>query len=271
MSDKRSAKKRKHPWAFPLGLAVIALAVVGAVTLISSGIKGVKKLTDDTEQKIKYESFLAPVVMNDPDPFDDISKAKMTQLLDSAVWALLNDDIKPDEYEYADGDILVPQGDVEVQFKKLFGNEVKPVHTSISDSSYGFAYDQSRKLYIIPLTGVIPLYYPKVYTIDKKGDSIVLTVGYVGTDKLDQNKQGEIVWPAPDKFMKITLRDSGESYYIGAIQATDPPEAVGHTQKQPDITTTRKQIETTETPGETGPSETLEETNSAKPDAMEDE
>ena len=30
--------------------------------------------------------------------------------------------------------------------------------------------------------------------------------------------------PEPDKYMKITLREKGESYYISAIQATDPPE-----------------------------------------------
>lgn len=236
-SEARPRRKRRHPWAFPLGLAIIALAVTGAVMLISTGVNEIKKLTDDSQLKTKYETFLAPVVMNDPDPFDDISKANMSQLLDATIWALLKSNPDPDKYEYSEGNtvgIIVPKGDVEVQFERLFGTEVKPKHMTVEGNSYEFVYDEAKQSYIIPLTGVLPTYTPKVYKINKKGNSTILTVGYIGGSDWAQDEQGNFVAPKPGKYMKITLRENGKSYYISAIQATDAPEAADLPQKQAD-------------------------------------
>lgn len=250
-----------------LGLAVILLAIVGAAVLIMLAANGVRSLTDDTEEREKYEAMLAPVVLNDPDPFDDVSHANMTQLLDITIWALLNgdDQADPNEYEeHVEGDsvyYLVPKEDVEATFAKLFGSDVKPVHSTVGGGSYEFVYDEARGCYVVPFFSLMPVYTPKVYEIKKEDRSIVLTVGYIPASEWKQDNSGSLVGPDPDKFMKITLRERDGGYYISAIQATDKAEIAQHT-KTTEPTTLPSET-TTEEPTTQKPTEPPSETNTA--------
>ena len=96
-------------------------------------------------------------------------------------------------------------------------------------------YDAATKTYHIPVAGVDQLYTAQIYEIEKKGATTYLTVGYIAGGQWVQDANGDIVAPEPDKYMKITLREKGESYYISAIQATDPPETAA-TKAQPSET-----------------------------------
>ena len=70
----------------------------------------------------------------------------------------------------------------------------------------------------------MPTYTPKVVDVDKSGNTIVLTVGYLGGDQWAQDAEGNMVAPEPDKYMKVTLRERDGAYYISALQSTLPPE-----------------------------------------------
>lgn len=244
IKSKKKLFSGKNKWAFPVGAVIMVLALVGVIAIASFAIRGITDLTDNSEKFTEYEQFLAPVVMNDPDPFDDVSKAQMTQLLDATVWSLMRSGIDPDEYEYAEGDtsgLIVPQTDIEKQFKKLFGEDVKPVHATVEGGTYTFTYDETKQAYIIPLTGVMPTFIPRVIDQDKKGDSIILTVGYISGNAWDQDERGNYIEPAPNKYMKITLRlNSDDSYFISAIQNTEAPETAVATTAKP-VTTTAPQ------------------------------
>ena len=134
MSTNTSAQEKKK-WAFPLGIVIVVLAVIGLVTVIIFAVRGIGSLTDNSDKFEKYEQFLSPVIMNDPDPFDDVSGAQMSQLIDASIWSLMKSDIDIDQYEYAEGDVsgvIVPQKDVEKQFAKLFGTEIKTLPNTAS-------------------------------------------------------------------------------------------------------------------------------------------
>ena len=162
--------------------------------------------------------------MNDPDAFDDITKANPSQLIDISIWSILKSDLAPDKYEYGDGGMIIPEADVTAEFERLFGTEIRPTHTSIEGYGYEFTYDATKQTYTIPLTGVVPTYTPRVVDRQKSSNAIVLTVGYVGGDQWAQDKEGNLVAPEPDKYMKVTLREKDGAYYIGALQNTAAPE-----------------------------------------------
>lgn len=234
MSTNTSAQEKKK-WAFPLGIVIVVLAVIGLVTVIIFAVRGIGSLTDNSDKFEKYEQFLSPVIMNDPDPFDDVSGAQMSQLIDASIWSLMKSDIDIDQYEYAEGDVsgvIVPQKDVEKQFAKLFGTDVKPVHCTVDGGTYTFTYDEAKQAYIVPLTGVMPTFIPRVISQQKKGDSIILTVGCISGDGWEQDAKGNYVEPAPSKYLKVTLRVSGDGYFISAIQNTDAPETAATTGAQ---------------------------------------
>lgn len=251
------AKAKKNKLAFPVGIIAAVLAVIGLVTVIRFSADTVKNLTDNTAQKAEFEKMLAPVVMFDPDPFDDLTQADVSQLLNSAVWALLMSDEGADKYPYSEGEnfgIVVPQADIEKYFISLFGTEIDiaSMHSSTDMSEYDISYDAALKSYILPITGIESAYTPKVYEIEKQGSSLILSVGYIGNKAWVQIADGEYAAPEPDKFMKITIRERDGGRYISSIQATDVQEVIGTTQRREEpateATTLPVETETTTTP-----------------------
>lgn len=229
------AKAKKNKLAFPIGIIAGILAVIGLITVIRFSADTVKDLTDNTADKKEYEQMLTPVVMFDPDPFDDLTQADVSQLLNSAVWALLMSEDGADKYPYSEGEnigIVVPQADIEQYFVSLFGTEIDiaSMHSSLDMSEYDITYDAALQSYILPITGIESAYTPKVYDIQKQGSSLILSVGYIGTKAWVQVADGEYSAPEPDKYMKITLRERDGGMYISSIQATDVQEVIGTTE-----------------------------------------
>ncbi|MBR0541237.1 MAG: hypothetical protein IJK26_03415 [Clostridia bacterium] len=247
-SGKKRKKKRAHPWAFPLGLVIALLSLIGLVTVILTGMGTVSYISYKAKNIDEYNKMLIPVVMNDPDMFDDITKADMNQLLDISIWSILKSDLSPDDYEYVDGNMIIPEEDVTAEYTKLFGSDLPPVHATVAGFGYDFVYNSAEKHYVIPLTGIEPTYTPSVTDVDKKSNTVVLTVAYLASDGWAQSADGSMVAPEPDKFVKITLREKDGNQYISAMQMTSTPEVAT---TQPAQTTTEPETEpVTEAPAE---------------------
>lgn len=232
MSKEKKVKNGKNKFAVPIGIIAIILAVVGLISVIRFAVDSIGKLGDDSEEKLKYEKMLIPVVMFDPDPFDDLTQADVSQLLNSAVWSLLMSEEGTEKYSYSEGEvfgIIVPQEDIEKHFVNLFGTEIDiaAMHGSIDMSAYDITYDAALKSYILPVTGVESAYTPKVYEIEKQGSSVILSVGYIGNRAWAEIADSEYKTPEPDKYMKITLRERSGGMYVSSIQAVDGQEIIG--------------------------------------------
>lgn len=222
--ELRPRRKKRRPWAFPLGLFMLVLSVVGFVVIISSLVGFIKEKTDNSEELQYYNSYLTWIIANDPDSFDDISKANKTQLLDISVLSLLYDELNTADYEITEEGLAVPAADVESYYTKIFGTELPIEHKTVSGLGYTFSYDQNNNMYYIPITGVTPPFTPRVVKVDKSRETIVITVGYIGTDMLTVNSDGSVSEAEPDKYMKITLRKSGGEFCVYSIQAANPLE-----------------------------------------------
>lgn len=258
-----SAKKhRRNKAAMPVGIIVIVFAVIGLAAVIAAIVFGVGKLTDQSAKKAEYESFISPVIMFDPDPFDDVTKGNQEQLINAAIWALLKSDLDTSVYATDEGNLSIPQKDVEKYFSKLFGPEAKPEHTSVTGLGYEFSYDSAKQVYIVPITGVEPIYTPRVFEISDKGNTVELLVGYLGSSQWAQAENGDMVEPEPDKYVTVILRESSDGYYVSAIRSTNAPE----TEAAP--TTTEAPADTTD---EAEPSEIYTEPFTEPTEAASDE
>lgn len=251
-------KHRRNKAAMPVGIVVIIFAVIGLAAVIAGIIFGVGKLTDQSAKKSEYESFITPVIMFDPDPFDDVTKGNQEQLINAAIWALLKSDLDTSVYATDDGNLSIPQKDVEKYFSKLFGPEAKPEHRSVTGLGYEFSYDSAKQVYIVPITGVEPIYTPRVFEISKKGNTVELLVGYLGSSQWAQAENGDMVEPEPDKYVTVVLRESADGYYVSAIRSTNAPE----TESAPTTTTPP------DTTQEAEPSETYSEPFSEPSDTV---
>ena len=256
--DKESRRKAQNKLAFPLGLTIIIFAIIGVIFAVGSGINAIKKLTDNSAKKLEYEKMLIPVVMYDPEMFDDVSAANLNQLTVCAVWGIIkNDEIYPGKYETDDqGNIMIPAEDVEKEFAKLFGTDVVPTHIGVRGYFDEFTFNEQSRCYLVTSAGTVPIYTPKVTEIDKTSNTIVLTVGYLAAEAWAQDEAGNFIQPEPSKYVKVTLRENDNGYYISAMQATDAPENA-----EPNVTL---QVTAPATTPETQPTEeTVEDSEEA--------
>ncbi len=217
--------KKKSPLNFIVGLIVVILTVIGLISVIDFVSDKVQSTANKSkqEQTQLYEDFISPVIMNDPDTFDDITKANLQQLLSIAIWSVIDGGADPEKYEYTDGGMLMPQKEVEDEFVSLFGNEITLSHSTV-DGGDGvtFKYSKKKQCYVIPITGIMPIYLPDVTEVNEKDNSVVLTVGYLASADWVQDSEGNMVPPEPGKYMKITLgKNSDGSFFVKAIQNID--------------------------------------------------
>ena len=225
---EEKAKKHKgtHKAAFPVGILIIILAAIGLVTIVVSAVKGIDTAVQNSKHYEEYNKILTPVVLIDPDTFDDITKADMTQLMEISIWSLLKSDIAPDTFESNESGLAIPKAAVEEEFVELFGTEVSPVHQTIEGYGLEFVYDTKSETYTVPLTGITPIYTPQVVDKTTSSDTVVLTVACLAGDAWEQGENGDMIAPTPDKYIKITLREQNDNLYISAIQNTTTPEVV---------------------------------------------
>ena len=224
MAKKQKTHKGRRTGAFFLGLVLLLFAAFGIYEAAHIAAEKINAAREGSTRYAEYESFLKPFVVVDPAPFDDVSGAEPTDLLDAAISALIYESEKMNTYEVFEGEVtglLVPQADVEAYFVRLFGTEVQMQHQSVSDSFYNVIYNSERKAYIIPITSVDPLYTPKVFDSEKTGSSVTLTVGYIIGSEWAQIERGNYTAPEPAKYMKITLREDTDGYHIGSLRSSE--------------------------------------------------
>ncbi len=230
MAKKQKTHRKRHTGAFFLGLVLLLFAGFGIYEAAHIAVDKITAVRDGSVRNAEYEEFLKPFVVVDPAPFDDVSGAEQTDLLDAAVSALIYDSDKMNTYEVFEGEVtglLVPQTDVEAYFVRLFGTEVQMLHQNVSDSFYNVIYNSERKAYIIPITSVDPLYTPKIYgDVEKTGSSVTLTVGYIIGSEWAQIERGNYTAPEPAKYMKITLREDADGYHIGSLRSSEAVDTV---------------------------------------------
>lgn len=245
---KAKTKKHRgtHKAAFPIGCIIIILAAIGVVTIVVSAVKGIGTAVDNGKHYDDYDKMLTPVVLIDPDTFDDITKADMNQLMEISIWSLLKSDIDPDTFESTENGLSVPKDAVEKEFIELFGTEVTPVHQTIDGYGLEFVYDSKTEAYTVPLTGITPIYTPQVIDKTSSSDTVILTVACLAGDAWEQGENGDMIAPAPDKYIKIILREQNDNLYISAIQNTTAPEIAVTEPTEPPVTDTNDSTEPSE-------------------------
>lgn len=219
--------KRSKNLSFFFGLTVVIFSLIGFFGCVFSAFNF---FSNKGEQKKKaefaeYDNFLVSVAAVDPDSFDDITAASMDELIEIAVWSIMRSDMEPDKYDYSSGELAIPLYDVEQAFIKYFGTQVTIDHRTVTGYGYEFSYSAEDGCYYIPLTTLEPLFTPRVTATEKKGDTVILTVGFINASSWKQDGEtGEISRPEPDKYVKITLRTSGNASFISSVRSSSLPE-----------------------------------------------
>lgn len=212
--------KRKHKSAAVIGAALIALALVGAIVLVSLLIHFGIRLADNTKQKEAFEWKIYPLLMLDPATFDDPSQLDDVFLLKTALWSTLLEHRTTYGYN-ENGLLIVPASDLDVAAKKLYGDAVTLKHQTFSEGyEFFYIYDSETNTYQVPVSGQTAGYTPKVIKIAKDGDRYTLIVGYVAPTTLwMMSEDGSSSESVPDKYLYYDLQKvSRDNYVIKSVR-----------------------------------------------------
>ena len=156
MTPEEHARLHRRRARQTLGLLIAVLALVGIVTVVRAGVKGVATLFDDTQQKAEYEDRLEGLVLFDPLPFDGIENIDDLTLREAAVWGCVysiqetqgsfdNYNTDPDTEQ-----LLLPSVDVDAYLAKLVGPSFKLTHKSfemdVPGNVAGTKFDDTGKI-----------------------------------------------------------------------------------------------------------------------------
>jgi hypothetical protein len=175
----------KHHWyGVPVGTLVLCFALVGFAwlcTMVGQYIHGV--VTDDSVERA-YDSYLTPVVMFDPQPFESLSAADKAMIQKTAVWKTVFDKLD-DIDEYDDQARWVCPADLVRQSAvQLFGVSclLTPETFTMKDYNSGteitIMYTDETDTYHIPLMQAVGTYQPYVVSKKARNGVTLLKVAY---------------------------------------------------------------------------------------------
>ena len=231
MTQEEHARLHRRRARQALGLLIALLVLVGAVTVVRSGVKAVAALFDDTQQKQEYEDKLEGLVMFDPLPFDGIENIDDLTLREAAVWGCVyniqetqggfdNYNTDPDTEQ-----LLLPSVDVDAYLAKLVGPSFRMTHKSFEMEDMTVEFDDTTQCYKIPVTGSVGTFQATVTRLFKKDGLLHVTVGYIPTQSSDDsilNTSSD----TPTKYMDYLFsRQSGSWYLTGLTDSETKPES----------------------------------------------
>lgn len=223
----RGRRRGRYRFAAPFGFCVLLLAAVGLVSLVVLGIRGIQHSQDDTPLRTELSDFLSPVMQYNPQAFSDVNDTKQDALLLSAIWRVTDAERIREKRENTTvcsyqmdemGRMLIPVSEIEESYATLFGPDAVPYHHNIGDEgSFTFEYDKENGYYHVPLVSSPSTYVPVIDTLKKKGDTVVVRVGYVLSSKVGIDEKGNTVEPTADMadyFQDYTVKRVGETGWM---------------------------------------------------------
>ena len=236
MTPEEHARLHRRRARQALGLLIAVLALVGVVTVVRAGVKGVATLFDDTQQKAEYEDRLEGLVLFDPLPFDGIENINDLTLREAAVWGCVysiqetqgsfdNYNTDPDTEQ-----LLLPSVEVDAYLARLVGPSFKLTHRSFEMEDMTIEFDESSQCYKIPVTGTVGYYRAVVTKLFKRSGQLHVTVGYIPTSSTDDsiiNQSSD----TPTKYMDYLFeRQSGSWYLTGLTESETKPDSTASTE-----------------------------------------
>lgn len=201
----------KHRFFFGFAIFVVIMAIIGMVASVRFVVNGIGSLMDNTSLKEEFTGFIMPVVANDIAPFSNEGEISHSAKVGCAVWnILLNKDISAYK-KTADGELIIPEYDVGVSCKELFGTNSEIIHQSTGTADTRFIYSEQNHIYTCTYNMRYLSYAPGIAKMEQNGGIFTLTVEYY-PPSISVVSQNIGIQSEPEKTMTYTIwRDNGKN------------------------------------------------------------
>lgn len=211
-------RRGKYRYGIGMGALVMVLAFVGLSAIVwGVGRQIYRAATDDSELRA-YDTFLAPIVMQDPEPFESPAEADAEMVMKASLWRTVTQNGAQYNSYDDQGRTLVPLGDVVDACHTLFGPDCELQPTNPQEETF-FEYDSEKNVFRVTPYSSQSSFSPYTISSKKSGDTITLRVGYVVGDWQDGTESSSAT-PEPVKYMQYVLKKTadGKSEYVTAVR-----------------------------------------------------
>lgn len=141
---------------------------------------------ENSKRLENYSDFILPVVMQDPDFFDEINLPDEEMVLNAAIWDCSMNN-KENVCSDEDGSIILSEDDVNKSIEKLFGRYINTDKAKyVKNKEYTFKKDENR--YFVKAISGTDRFAPYILGSYNDGADLVLNVGYFcPMDSFDEN------------------------------------------------------------------------------------
>ncbi len=231
-SEERALNQRRRARQM-LGLLVAVLAIIGALSLLGTGVGAVAKLFDDTAQRQEYEDKLEGLVLFDPLPFSGLENLNDLTLREAAIWGCVyqlqenGGGLENFATDPETDQLMLPSVEVDAYLAKLLGPGFKLKHGSFEmiEDQMLIEFDETSQCYLIPITGSVGYYRATVTKLFKRSGTLHVTVGYIPIAVADDSIVSSSS-DAPTKYMDYLFeRQNGSWYLAGLTDSETKPDA----------------------------------------------
>ncbi len=218
LTKAQKAKRRRRIIRQIRGAIFVVLALIGIGTIVSLTVRGIRSALSHDDEKEVFTSLVAPLVAEDPVPFESIDKANVSMLTESAIWATFDGEDTSKYSSDSEGRLQIPIVDISRYFKKMYGSSVEMIRRkSFSLLNLTYEYDSDTDTYAIPAVNFTGAYAARVTDVATTGGTKVLKVAYLKPgSKIDMSQPLD-----PEsvvKYMDYILMKDGSDWYIYSVQ-----------------------------------------------------
>ncbi len=212
--NKREKSRRKLLYFLPVILIAILSVFAGSFlkedkteseSFVAEDINVFKEIND-------FSAYYNPVVMNCFFTYKKGDSIESEKLVELSVWSIICTD-GAEKYQAFDGELCIPQEDVEDRVNLLFSDKCEFENTSSGE----IVYDEKGMCYKIPTIGYSPEYSAVLKSVTAEREKTKLTVGCLKNESFKQDGSGKTVIPEAEKNIIITLKKQNNSFYIEEI------------------------------------------------------
>ena len=198
-----------------LGAIALILALIGLFTVVGWCISGLRTVLDDSDKKAGYADRLYGLVIFDTLPFEDVAAVDPATFKQAAIWGAL--------YMTQKNGGSLDELEVDTYIHNLLGPDYEVPEGSFTAGEMNYQYDAEKQCYLVPVTGSVAMYTPKVEKISTQSGKTYVTVGYIPTGTNSNNGELSLTAPTePTKYMDYVFsRGENRKWYLTAMQESE--------------------------------------------------
>ncbi len=206
ISTSRLATKKIGLYKVVFACIMLALAIAGIIALFSALIRTAAVMSN-SPTNAKCKSYIAPVVMHDPPPFEDSSHLDANVKVATSIWRdIFQNGSSTYKERDADGLTLMPASDMQSGCAELFGpNTTTSTGEAISEQF--FSHTAGDEYFHIGTISNSDSLVPHIDSITENNENLNLAVSYLARDdKYFNAGEDKTDTPSPVKRTVYNLR-----------------------------------------------------------------